>query len=630
MRTPTFSLSSATRRSITAAVTTAGLVLGAAACTPKPDVADDAAQAFLSALSTPGEASVAGGETDNPDKASQAIDQVWKSLQAEGLRTELKNVNSKDNQATAQYSMHWQLPGGRDFSYDSSMSLTRTGDDWSVRWQPAVLHPELGANQHLELRSVPAPVANVVGSDGAVLLKPGTQYRILVDTKKAASVLGTMRRIAGELDALRAGDKSVPAINPEKKAEEADGVDGEYSVVSVNQAQGKRLQEVLGNVEGVRMNEEPALVRPDPSFAPDIMSRVSSVVEKDLQGVNGWKVVAATNEGNEVAQVGGEEAKSAPSVRVSLSRKVQEAAQKAVNTRADSKVMMVVMRPSTGEVLAVAQSEKADEDGNTALMGQYPPGSTFKMLTAYAGLQKQGLTPDSIVDCPGTQDIGGRVVTNYNGFSLGSTPLENAFAKSCNTTFADISTKLKPGELKDVAAQFGLGADYDIEGLETITGSVPEGETMLDRTEAGYGQGLDLASPFGIALVASAVAAGKVPTPYLIAGDNHHTEANNDEAKKDAKKKLDPKIIQELRRMMRAVVTNGSGSGVAGAGEVYAKTGEAEINEGSHSWLAGYRGDLAFATLIVLGGGSEHATAVTADFFKNLDGPGAEAEGRQE
>lgn len=618
------------RRSITAAVTTAGLVLGAAACTPKPDVADDAAQAFLAALSNPGEASQAGGETDNPDKATQAIEKAWQSLQAEGLHTELKNVNTQDNQATAQYSMRWDLPGDREFSYDSSMNLTRTGDDWSVRWQPAVLHPELGANQHLELRSVPATVANVVGSDGAVLLEPGTQYRVLVDPNKVSSVQGTMRRIAGELDALRGGDKSVPRIDPVEKAKEATDVDGEYSVLTVNQAQGKRLQGALGNVEGVRLNEEPALVRPDPSFAPDIMARVRGVVEKDLQGEAGWKVVAATSEGNEVAKVGGEDPKSSPSVRVSLSRKVQEAAQKAVDTRADAKTMMVVMRPSTGEVLAVAQSEKADEDGNVALMGQYPPGSTFKMLTAYAGLQKQGLSPDSIVGCPGTQDIGGRIVTNYNGFSLGNTPLENAFAKSCNTTFADISTKLKPGELKDISAQFGLGADYDIEGLETITGAVPEGETMLDRTEAGYGQGLDLASPFGMALVASAVAAGKAPTPYLIAGENHNTEAKNDEAKKDAKKMLDPKAIQELRRMMRAVVTNGSGSGVAGAGEVYAKTGEAEINEGSHSWLAGYRGDLAFATLIVLGGGSEHATSVTADFFKNLDGPDAEAEGRQE
>ena len=64
----------------------------------------------------------------------------------------------------------------------------------------------------------------------------------------------------------------------------------------------------------------------------------------------------------------------------------------------------------------------------------------------------------------------------------------------------------------------------------------------------------------------------------------------------------------------------GSGSGVASAGEVYAKTGEAEINGGSHSWLTGYRGDLAFATLIVLGGGSEHATSVTNTFFQNLDG----------
>ena len=536
-------------------------------------------------------------------------------MQAEGLEATLKGTHTEGGVATADYTLNWDLPGDRHFEYDSKMTLTKTSDTWTVRWQPTVMHPDLGANQHLELRSVPAQIATVVGSDGAVLLEPGRSFRVFVNTTEVEDLNGTMNRIAGELDALRADDESAPRIDPAAKADEARNVDGDYSVLTVNQAQGNRLKASLGNVKGVRLNEEQALVRPDPSFAPDIMSRVSRIVEGDLQGANGWKVVAATNEGAEVRKLGGEDAKAAPSVHVSLSRTVQDAAQKAVDTRADSKTMMVIMRPSTGEILAVAQSEKADEDGDAALMGQYPPGSTFKMVTAFAGMEYQGLTPDSTVGCPGTQDIGGRIVTNYNTFSLGNTSLENAFARSCNTTFADISTKLKPGQLKDVAGQFGIGQDFQIEGLDTMTGSVPEGEIMLDRTEAGYGQGHDLVSPFGMAVVASTAAAGKMPTPYLIGGEDHKTGVTGDETKPLPKAQIDG-----LRRIMRAVVTSGSGSGVAGAGEVYAKTGEAEINEGSHSWFVGYRGDLAFATLIVLGGGSEHATTVTNTFFQNLDG----------
>ena len=70
---------------------------------------------------------------------------------------------------------------------------------------------------------------------------------------------------------------------------------------------------------------------------------------------------------------------------------------------------------------------------------------------------------------------------------------------------------------------------------------------------------------------------------------------------------------------MRAVVTSGTGSAIAGRGEVYAKTGEAEYAGGSHAWFTGYRDDLAFATLIVGGGGSEHAVAITDAFFANMD-----------
>src|SRR5699024_974160 len=179
--------------------------------------------------------------------------------------------------------------------------------------------------------------------------------------------------------------------------------------------------------------------------------------------------------------------------------------------------------------------------------------------------------------------------------------------------FADMSTRLAPGELQDVGKQLGLGIDYQIPGLDTITGSVPEGETALDRTEAGYGQGLDLASPFGMALVAATAAAGRTPTPVLISG--HETTASEQPPAPD------PAAISQLQSMMASVVNGGTARGMQQTGgQVYAKTGEAEINEGSHSWLTGYReDDIAFATLVVLGGGSETATAITDRFFIRLD-----------
>ena len=77
-------------------------------------------------------------------------------------------------------------------------------------------------------------------------------------------------------------------------------------------------------------------------------------------------------------------------------------------------------------------------------------------------------------------------------------------------------------------------------------------------------------------------------------------------------------MLDALRPMMRLVVTNGTAKDIADCGEVFGKTGEAEFPGGSHSWFAGYRGDLAFAALIVGGGSSEYAVRMTKVMLESL------------
>ena len=142
----------------------------------------------------------------------------------------------------------------------------------------------------------------------------------------------------------------------------------------------------------------------------------------------------------------------------------------------------------------------------------------------------------------------------------------------------------------------------------------------MERTEAGYGQGADLASPFGMALVSATVAAGKTPMPTLLS--NHKTKASEDAPAPD------PHVLENVRDMMRAVVTGGTASGMQAGGTIYGKTGEAEINEGSHAWFTGYReDDIAFATLVVLGGGSDTSVNITDNFLQKLDAYRAEGNG---
>lgn len=590
------------------------LAAGLTGCTPRPNSAEPTAAAFLDAISSRQFGELAS-LVDEPSQAESSTQTTWEGLQAERLEAEITDVTQTDNIATATYTMRWHLPRERTFAYEDRMTLTQAGEEWTVRWQPSVLHPKLGANQHLELRAIAATEASVVSSDGVELLRPGVAYRVLVEPGTMRSAPATAQRVAAALAAAREQDPTSPQVDAGALAPQLAAAASTYSVAVVPAAVKETVEQALGGDPAVRLNEEAAMVNQDPSFAPDIMARIGQLVSDDLEGEAGWSVSVVNENGAEYEQVERQDPAPAPAVGVSLDHAVQEAAEKALEPVAGQQAMIVAIRPSTGGVLAVAQTPAADKQGNLATMGQYPPGSTFKIITSAAGLQRQGLSPGSIVPCPGTMDIYGRIVTNYAGFSLGSVPLETAFARSCNTTFADISTKLAPGELKAVGKQFGLGVDLTIPGLDTITGSIPEGETALDRTEAGYGQGADLVSPFGMALVAASAARGSMPVPFVLAG--HDTQVGEKVAAPS------PEAVEQLREMMAAVTApGGTAAGMSAQGDIRGKTGEAEINGGSHAWFTGYRADddIAFATLVVLGGGSEAAVAITNAMLSNLDG----------
>ena len=589
------------------------LTTALAACTPRPNDAQPVAQEMLEAIASR-EVGELDALVDDPSTAATSINENWDGLQAEALDARITSVNQTENLATANYSMNWKLPRGRELNYDGQMTLTQSGENWQVRWQPSVLHPRLGANQHLELRSITPKEASVVSADGVELLRPGVAYRLLVDKDAIGSVPDTAFKISQALAAGHEADRAVPLRDAGELTNELEGAGGVYSAAMIPQAAKGVVEHELNGIPGVRLNEEASMVNADPAFAPDIMARVGQLVRDDLEGDAGWNVSVVNENGAAYEELEREDAAPAPAVHISLDHRVQQAAESALEPVAGQQAMIVAIRPSTGGILAVAQTPAADADGNVATMGQYPPGSTFKIITAAAGMERQGLNPGSTVPCPGTMNLFGRTVTNYAGFSLGNVSLESAFAHSCNTSFADISTQLAPGELQETGKQFGLGLDMNIPGLDTITGSIPEGEEPLDRTESGYGQGLDLASPFGMALVAATAAHGQMPVPFLIQGKE--TEVDGQVGP------MAPEVAAQLQQMMAAVTApGGTATGMTAGGDIRGKTGEAEINGGSHSWFAGYRADddIAFATLIVLGGGSEAAVAVTDRMLHNLN-----------
>ncbi len=174
------------------------------------------------------------------------------------------------------------------------------------------------------------------------------------------------------------------------------------------------------------------------------MGQVKKAVIDELDGEAGWRVVSVNQNGADI-DVLHEVAPTppAPSISITLDRAVQNAAQHAVDTQG-RKAMLVVIKPSTGEILGIAQNAAADADGPAATTGLYPPGSTFKIVTAGAAIDRNMATPNTLLGCPGEIDIGNRTVPNYNKFDLGTVPMSKAFANSCNTTFAELASRMPP------------------------------------------------------------------------------------------------------------------------------------------------------------------------------------------
>jgi cell division protein FtsI/penicillin-binding protein 2 len=295
-------------------------------------------------------------------------------------------------------------------------------------------------------------------------------------------------------------------------------------------------------------------------------------------------------------------------VQTSIDLRYQLAAAHAVSTAATSKnIDMVVLQPSTGRVLAVIERPGGFD---RALQGIFPPGSTFKIVTASA-LTKKGLRPSTSVKCPPTVNIGGRTFHNFDNEHLGTTNLLNAFAVSCNTTFAMLASQhLNGSALRSMAEEFGFNQKPAL-GIPAVLGKFSTPHQPVDMAADAFGQGKDLVNPLSQAAEAAAVENGTWRPPQLVISPAPQQSAQPH--------KLGSTLLDTLRPMMRAVVTSGTAAGVGFLPGVYGKTGTAEYGSGrnppSHAWFIGYRGNLAFAVLVEGGGVGADASAPIANSF---------------
>ncbi|MBS2534695.1 hypothetical protein KGQ20_18140 [Catenulispora sp. NF23] len=305
---------------------------------------------------------------------------------------------------------------------------------------------------------------------------------------------------------------------------------------------------------------------------------------------------------SDTIQLGAPNSTSGLQLGSTIDSKIQTAAENALKPYPNSG--MVVIQPSTGQILAIATNNK--DNPKMAYMATRAPGSTFKTVTATA-LMLAGMQPSDSADCTPNVTVGTETYHNdeglRNGFS-GATLL-TAYEQSCNTSFvhATIDHNLSLDRLSVVAHDYyGMNQPWDM-GIGQATYATPgnlqvppaDGRDVL-AAEA-FGQGKITMAPLTMASVAATVATGTFHQPILIPGFQPPAKAQPIPAAIDA----------NLQTMMRGVITDGTATSLQGiAPTLGAKTGSAEPNptDPTDSWMIAMdpQHDIAVSALVLNGG----------------------------
>jgi cell division protein FtsI/penicillin-binding protein 2 len=287
------------------------------------------------------------------------------------------------------------------------------------------------------------------------------------------------------------------------------------------------------------------------------------------------------------------------SLPTTISTQAESAARSAVGMHKNSS--MIVIQPSTGKILAIANNAGYND---FALTAQVAPGSTMKIITSAALFNAGVLTADSPVACPSAYTVQGITYHNdQNESEPSSTPFVTDFAKSCNNAFSTQWPHLSGALARTARKYFGLDQKWDI-GIASLSASyfsAPASASGSELAQEAFGEGQLTAAPIAMASVAATVATGTFNQPILVPGTKQVTATP-----------LPSGTDSQLKQLMRAVVTSGTAAGIGFGPTVYAKTGTADIQgqDQPNSWLVAFdpAKDVAIGCLVVNAGyGAQYA-----------------------
>jgi cell division protein FtsI/penicillin-binding protein 2 len=518
-------------------------------------------------------------------------------------------VRESGSRASARVSERFELPYVGHWSHSTTVRLVQRKGRWLVSWTPATIDPSLRVGDRLAtIRDWPSRAA-IRGARGA----PLTAERPLVTVGVVGSRIKNAHAVTGDLIAAGATRAEVRQALAQAKTHPS-YFDPVFQISQARFAQLK-AQPGPGNVyavPGTQFELSRSRSAITPQLAAHLVGTVGAITadqlhqlgspydaasqvgqigleqayERRLAGRPRTRIVVLDSAGAATATLAQFPGAAGQPVTTSIDPAVQRAAEAAL-AAVKHNVAMVAMRASTGQVLAVV-SDPVSYAYDQALQGAYPPGSTFKVLTATA-LVQGGLSPTSAASCPPSIDIDGEVFHNAEGDQPAAT-LDQAFTESCNTAFIGLAVHhLRPGDFTSAANLYGLGRTPQL-GLPAFDANVPAPGNQTALAATAIGQAGVTFSPLGMATVAAAIDSGTVHAPRLVAGAQDDRIAGTP---------LPGSVTDDLRLMMGHVVAGGTAAGTGLPPTTHAKTGTAQYGAGGQlkidAWLMGYDNDIAFA-----------------------------------
>lgn len=428
----------------------------------------------------------------------------------------------------------------------------------------------LAEENRINISLIPPERGLIEDRNGKLIAANEQNYRVVITREAAGDADLVLRRLAGiipmtpeelersieEVNALRA---FVPVTVAErlswddfsKVALNAPALPGVVPEVGLSRRYPLDFDfaHVVGYVGPVSEKDLESLETPDPLLKiPKFQIGKIGVerwMEDTLRGRAGTKRIEVNSAGRVMRELERQEGDRGTDIRLTIDAGVQNFAQARLGEESGA---VVVMDVTNGDIICAASSPSFDPNlfvrgishadynllmendhrplANKAVSGAYPPGSTFKMVTALAALEAGVVTPDTRVRCPGYIEFGGRRFHCWKRAGHGSVNLERSLSESCDVFYYDIAQKVGIDKIAEMGRKLGLGQRFDIPMSAVTDGIMPDKQWKLERHKqdwrigdtinASIGQGYVLTSPLQLSVMAARIASGRAVMPRLV------------------------------------------------------------------------------------------------------------------